>query len=72
MIIEFKTRQTRPTSQDPVICVDDEHAASRLARVIRNALIDAESHGIALEQTRTLLVNALQYVEAKIAARTLP
>lgn len=54
-----------------VICIDDEHAASRLARIVRNALVDAESHGIGLEAMRTLLINALQYIDAKIAARSL-
>lgn len=55
----------------PIAVPDDEHAATRLARVFRTALAEAEGAGISLNEMRTLLVNALQYIDAKIAARSL-
>lgn len=63
MVIDIKTRQSvrREAVQD------DTHPATTLAGILRLAIATGHSQGLTLKQMRTMLLNVLQYVEAKIA-----
>ena len=62
-VIDLRTRQ--PVETAPIAVDHGEHH-SRMVRVLKNFLIDAETLGISLTTIRAWLVNTLAYVDAKI------
>ena len=63
-IVDFRTRQ--PIDQTP-ITGDDGAYHTAMQRVLKNFLVDAPALGIRWPEIRAWLVNALAYVDAKIA-----
>lgn len=62
-IIDIRTRE--PVEAAPIAIDHGEHH-SRMCRVLKNFLIDAETLGISLTTIRAWLLNTLAYVDAKI------
>lgn len=66
MVIDIKTRRPRIYEVVPTITQDAEHPMTRFSRILRNAVIDAESEGADLHNMRSAIVSVLNIVDMKI------